>query len=189
MTAQFLVHLVVEAGGPAGHLAGDDVDGGGQGRRLTGDEPGFHLSAQRPGAADHQAGIEQGVDHRLPAGGGLVGVDDDGHAARFEDAVHLLESLLQVLLKEALASLPAVRAVGVGHDLARFGGERGGEEFRVEMAHGALEPDVEEVGEVGVGHVVVVGRVGEHGVEVGFGVGELGGGGLGDGGRWDADER
>ena len=158
-------------GSAQGRLAGHDVDGGGQRGGIAGPQAGLHPGVEGPGGADHQPAIQQGVDHRLPAGGGFVGVDDGGDAPRFEDALHLAEGEGQLLLEEAFARLKAPFAFGVGHDFARLGSERGGKEVRVEVAHRALEPDVEEVRQVGIGHVVVVGRVGQDGVEVVIGPG------------------
>ncbi|MDW8145407.1 MAG: hypothetical protein RMJ48_03760 [Roseiflexaceae bacterium] len=97
-----------------------------------------------------------------------------------EHARNLAEGQRQLRLEEARASLPAALLLRVRHNLAGLRRERGSEEVGVEVAHGALQPDVEEVGEVGVRHIVVVGRVGQHRVEEGVRVRQARGGGMGD---------
>jgi hypothetical protein len=39
--------------------------------------------------------------------------------------------------------------------------------LRVEMTHGSFEPDVEEIRDVGIQDVVVVGRIGDDRIETG----------------------
>jgi hypothetical protein len=51
-------------------------------------------------------------------------------------------------------------------DLGRLGGEGRAEEIRVERADGTLEPDVEKVAQVGVGHGIVIGWIGDDGIKV-----------------------
>jgi hypothetical protein len=57
-------------------------------------------------------------------------------------------------------ALVAAEALGGGHQLRVLGHEDRAEEVGVEVANGAPQPHVEEVGEGGVADVVVVGRVG-----------------------------
>ena len=81
-----------------------------------------------------------------------------------ENAVHLAEGrghfVLVILLGQVFFLAPhAFKTSGVGHGFVIFVGQFVGEEFGEEVADAALEPDVEEVGQFGVLHVVVVGRV------------------------------
>jgi hypothetical protein len=159
-------------------LATDHVDGGGEGSRLLGAQPGLHLRVDGPGGRHVKAGVQQGLEDRLPGGGGLVGEDDDGDAVGLEDPMDLAEGLGEHLLKAAPGLLHPACLARISHHLLGLGSEGGREQLRMEVADGALEPDVEEVREVAVGHVVVVGGVGDDGVEVVVGIGELGGGAL-----------
>jgi hypothetical protein len=112
-----------------------------------------------------------------------VGVDDGHLAARLQDAVRLAERVgHHYLVGPTRPFLGTAIARGVGHRLALLRRRLCGEVLRVEMTDGALEPDVEEVRDVGVGDVVIVGRVRDDRIERGIGAGKRGGRAAGDGG-------
>jgi hypothetical protein len=92
--------------------------------------------------------------------------DDGGLALRLEDAVHLLKGSSHHLFVKAfrLAVIPAVPH-RILHGFLRFGRKGRAKLRRVEMPDGALEPHVKKVRQIRVGHGVVVGRVGDDGVE------------------------
>ena len=94
-----------------------------------------------------------------------MGEDDDGDAVGLEDPVDLAEGLGEHLLKAAPGLLHPARLAGVGHHLLGLGGQRRGEELGVKVPHRPLEPDEKEVGEIRIGHVVVVGRIGQDGIK------------------------
>ncbi|RLE69063.1 MAG: hypothetical protein DRJ45_07105 [Thermoprotei archaeon] len=176
--AQVLLHfrpyLVVPAGGglSGGALAAGEEDGGADGTFLAGMGGGLHLGVNWPGGGGVEAGGKEALDELLPGGGGAVGEHDYGDPVGFEHSVNLAEGLgeeaLEVFAGDLLALFSAAPAGGVVDDLLVLGGEFGFERLGVEIAHGALEPDVEEVREICVGHVVVIGRIDDDGIEGGI---------------------
>jgi hypothetical protein len=94
-----------------------------------------------------------------------VGKDDDGDAIGLEDPVDFAEGLGQHLFKAPPGLLYPASSVGVCYHFLRFGGERRGEEVRVKVANRPLEPDVKEVRESRIVHVIVIRRVGYDGVK------------------------
>jgi len=106
--------------------------------------------------------------------------------------VDFAESLGQHVLKAAHGVLHAAGFAGIGDHLLRLGCERRGEKVGVQVAHRTLEPDVKKVRQIAVGHVVIVRRVGEHGVKIVVWPRKLRGRALPDLGRgfhrWDAGE-
>ena len=128
------------------------------------------LCPHRPCAADGEAGADHRVEECLPAGAGsafvavalglLEGVvdgDREGRVRLLGEAVHRLRHAVE---EECLRLLLAAVTVGRSDQLLGLGyGERG-EEVGEDGLQRAAQPDVEEVGEVGVADVVVVGRVG-----------------------------
>jgi hypothetical protein len=122
---------------------------------------------------DSQAAVERWVNMTTAIPSGL------------EDAVDFGKGLLHqppvVFLGDFFPPFAAAEAGGVDHGLLVFGRQRPPEGFGVEVAHGAPQPDVEEVGEVGVGDVVGVGRVNDDGVKVPVREGQGGGGAEMDG--------
>jgi hypothetical protein len=117
---------------------------------------------------------EAGADHRvekgLPAGAGgalvalalglLEGVvdgDREGRVRLLGQAVHRLRHAVE---EERLGLLLAAVAVGRGDQFLGLGHGQRGEEVGEDGPQRAAQPDVEEVREVGVADVVVVGRVG-----------------------------
>ena len=96
-----------------------------------------------------------------------MGVDHDHRAAGLEHPVRLGEGAgHHLLVGPARLVLAAAVPHCVRHRLLLLRRPLRGEVLRMEMPDGALEPDVEEVRDVGVGHVVVVGRIGDDGVEM-----------------------
>ena len=130
----------------------------------------LQFSSHRPGAADGEAGVDHGVEEGLPAGAGgavravalglLEGVVDGDRKGRVRllgEAVHRLRHAVE---EEGLGLLLAAVAVGRGDQFLGLGyGERG-EEVGEDGLQRAAQPDVEEVRQVGVADVVVVGWVG-----------------------------
>jgi hypothetical protein len=50
------------------------------------------------------------------------------------------------------------------HKFIGFGGEGSSKDIQVSVAHGAVQPDIEEVGEVGVRDSIIVGWIGDDGI-------------------------
>ena len=62
-------------------------------------------------------------------------------------------------MKKPLGGILAAMAVGCGHEFLVLGGKHPSEQIGPYIAQRAAMPDVEEVGEIGVADVVVVGRI------------------------------
>ena len=73
-------------------------------------------------------------------------------------------SAISLLVEAAGFVLAAVVPVRSNHRFVAFRGQLAAEVVRVEEANAALQPDIEEVGQVGIGDVVVVRRVGDNSV-------------------------
>lgn len=159
----------VVARGVFGALAGDEEDGGRERGGVHLACAVGHLGGQGPSLGDLEACLAHGVHEGGPAEGGLVGVDDDHGGVGLEDALGLAGAPGHLLLVEdgggLLGGLALAVAVGGDDGLCFFRGEVGGVERGEDVLEGALVPDVEEVGQVCVRDVVVVGRVGDHRVE------------------------
>ena len=150
----------------------------------------------RPRGLEGEAGADEGGGQGVPGFHLFVGEHDGEHAVVTQDAGHLAEAGSHLALVVAggqllgfawLAALErgrkrdgegdahALEACRVGHRLVILVGQRVTEEVRVEMAGAALEPDVEEIAQLGVHDVVVVGwvhadvmhRAGRHTLQVG----------------------
>ena len=128
------------------------------------------LRPHRPGAADGEAGADHRVEEGVPAGAGgavvavalglLEGVvdgDREGRVRLLGEAVHRLRHAVE---EERLGLLLAAVAVGRGDQFLGLGHGERGEEVGEDGLQRAAQPDVEEVREVGVADVVVVGRIG-----------------------------
>ena len=153
-----------------GARAADEDDAGGEGVGASADASGCSFRPHRPGAADGKAGADDRVEEGLPAraGGavcavalglleGVVDGDWEGRVRLLGEAVHRLRHAIE---KEGLCLLLAAVAIGAGDQFLGLGyGERG-EEVGEDGPQRAAQPDVEEVRQVGVADVVVVGRVG-----------------------------
>ena len=128
------------------------------------------LGPHRPSAADGEAGADHRVEEGLPAGAGgavvavalglLEGVvdgDREGRVRLLGEAVHRLRHAVE---EEGLRLLLAAVAVGRGDQFLGLGHGERGEEVGEDGPQRAAQPDVEEVRQVGVADVVVVGRIG-----------------------------
>ena len=124
----------------------------------------------RPGAGDGEAGADHRVEKGLPAGAGgafvaialglLEGVVDGDRKGRVRllgEAVHRLRHAVE---EERLGLLLAAVAVGRGDQLLGLGHGERGEEVGEDGLQRAAQPDVEEVRQIGVADVVVVGWIG-----------------------------
>ena len=125
-----------------------------------------HLRRDRPRAGDRPAAADHAGEQRLPAFRGLVGEDDAADAVFAQDAPAFGERLGHRLLEERAVLGPAVDVLRlVLHSFASLRRERVRRIERVAQermaGQRALQPDEEEVGQVGVGNRVVVRRVGE----------------------------
>ena len=115
-------------------------------------------------------GLDNRVQERLPAGADRAGiplrfrllegvVDGDG-----EGRVRLLSETLHgqghPLEKECLGFFLASVAIGRSHQLLGFRHGERGEKVGKNRSQGTAQPDIEEVGQIGVADVVVIGRVG-----------------------------
>ena len=72
------------------------------------------------------------------------------------EAVHRLRHAVE---KESLRLLLAAVAIGRGHQFLGLGHSKRGEEVRKDRLQRATQPDVEEVRQVGIADVVVVGWI------------------------------
>ena len=88
---------------------------------------------------------------------GVVDGDREGRVRLLGEAVHRLRHAVE---KERLRLLLAAVAIGRGDQLLGLGHGERGEEVGEDRLQRAAQPDVEEVRQVGVADVVVVGRVG-----------------------------
>jgi hypothetical protein len=100
------------------------------------------------------------------------------HPVGLQHTVNLLEGLLHqplvVPLGNLLALFFAAEAGGVDHRLLIFGREQGLKRFGVQIAHNAPQPHIEKVRKVGIRHIIRIGRVDDHRVEVLVGKGQRG---------------
>ena len=160
----------VAVGAFDGARAADEDDAGGEGVGVDASTCGFALGSHRPGAADGEASADHRVEEGLPAGAGgafgavalgllegIIDSDREGRVRLLGEAVHRLGHAVE---EERLGLLLAAMAVGSGDQLLGLGHSERGEEVGEDGPQRAAQPDIEEVRQVGVGDVVVVGRVG-----------------------------
>ena len=150
--------------------AADEDDAGGEGVSADPDRPSSAFGPHRPGAADSEAGritasrkVSQPVLAVPPliAFGlrlleGVVDGDREGRVRLLGEPVHGLRHAVE---KEGLRFLLAAVAIGRGDQFLGLGHGERSEEIRENRLQRAAQPDVEEVRQVGVADVVVVGRV------------------------------
>ena len=113
-------------------------------------------------AGDDEACLDQPARERIPSAGCLVR-EHEGHdsvrlerpAALGEDRCH---SLLVVAMREGARTALAGEPSRIGDSLILLVGQPATEQLREQVTGSALEPDVEEIGQLGVHHVVVVRR-------------------------------
>ena len=92
----------------------------------------------------------------------LVGVVHGHRHVRVGAPAYPVEDRVEAVDEELGGVLLSIVAVGVRHELLGLGREHGGDHRGVDSLQAAPQPHVEEVGEVGVADIVVVGRVGGH---------------------------
>ncbi|PDW04125.1 hypothetical protein CJ255_05385 [Candidatus Viridilinea mediisalina] len=100
------------------------------------------------------------IRHLIFALGLLEGVVDGERISGVLHCSDALKDLAEPRFKEVLCCLAPAVAEGFGDQFGGLGHQHGAKEFRVDPAQCATEPDVEEVAEIGVGYVVVVGWIG-----------------------------
>ena len=125
-----------------------------------------HLGRNRPRAGDGPATADHAREERLPALGGLVGEDDAADAISCRTRAPLGERLAPSPPRRTLDPWAPIARVSVSSCTPRA--LRRQQIRRIEgiseqrmFGQRSLEPDEEEVGEVGVGNRVVVRRIGE----------------------------
>ena len=155
-------------GGVLGTGPQHEDDGGGQGVGSGGHHAVPQLGAHGPGGGDAPAGADHALEDRGPARGCpsidaglrlLEGVVDRHRVVRVGAPTGVGEDGAEAVLEEVPRPVPAAVTVLVGDQLLGLGDEHGGEEGGVDVLEGASQPDVEEVGEVGVADIVVVRRI------------------------------
>ena len=150
--------------------AADQDDAGGEGVGAYTDHSIAEFRAHRPSAGDRETGLNHGIQEGLPTGAGsapipfllglLEGVVDGDREAGVGLSSKTLHRLSHPGQKKGLRLLLVPMPVWSGDQF--FGlrhGERG-EQVREYRFQGAAQPDIEEIGQVGVADVVVVGRIG-----------------------------
>lgn len=152
-------------------LAAHQHNGGGKGIGADTDCSPFAFCAHWPCAGDGKACPDDGAEHGLPAGGGgfgvlvrvalLVGVVD-GYRNIFPGVlVNLLTGVQHSVLKEIPRLFSAaLKAVGGRHQFFRLGHQHGAEQLGVGVFQRLPHPDIEEIGQVCIADVVIIGRVG-----------------------------
>ena len=128
------------------------------------------LRPHRPSAGDGETGTDHRIEEGLPAGAGgaflaialrlLEGVVDGDRKGRVRllgEAVHRLRHAVK---EERLRLLLAAVAIRRGNQFFGLGHGERGEEVGEDGLQRAAQPDIEEVRQVGVADVVVVGRIG-----------------------------
>ena len=118
----------------------------------------------RPGRDDLEAGLDERRGQRVPGLHLLVREHHREDAVRSQDTEAFAEDVLHlpcvVTVGHLLLAATQGREAGrVGYRLGVLVGQRPREPVRVEVTDRPLEPDVEEVGELRVLDIVVVGRV------------------------------
>ena len=129
--------------------AADQEDGAVGGGLVLDVQGAFRLGVHRPGGGDNETRLHQALGQGIPGAGGLVG-EHQGHepvrlqhpAAFGEDGGH---AQLVVLAGQVPGALLVLELGRVGDGLVLLVGEGAAEEFGVQVAGGALEPDIEEV--------------------------------------------
>ena len=131
------------------------------------------LGLHRPGAGDAEARLDESGYQRVPSAGGLVR-EHDGHdavvlddaAALDEDLPHLGVVIVGGQIARGLVAgyCPITKARRTGDGLVYLVRQVWLTKVGIDVANGALQPNVEEVGELRVVDVVVIGRVEHDGV-------------------------
>ena len=127
------------------------------------------LGVDRPRCGDGESGLDQPGGQRVPGAGGLVREHQRHDAVRLQHPAALGEDrrhpCLVVLAGEGACAGLTGELGWVGDRLVLLVCELLPEQLGEQMPGGPLEPDVEEVRQLGVHDVVVVRRVHDHGVD------------------------
>jgi hypothetical protein len=128
------------------------------------------LGAHRPGAGQRKAGAQHSFQKGFPASAVgaavffgvalLEGVVDGDRKGRVRLRARLCMAAVMPSRKNTSACLLAAVAVGRGNQFFGLGHGQRGVQLGEDRPQAAAQPDVEEVGQVGVADVVVVRRVG-----------------------------
>ena len=143
--------------------AADQKDGAVGGRLVLDVQAAFGLGVDRPGRGDGEARGHQPRGERVPGTGRLVREHQGHHPVGLQGSATLGEDgrhpRLVVATRKRLRPFLALKPRRVGDRFVVLVGQLAAEEFGEDMPSGALEPDIEEVGQLGVHDIVVVGRV------------------------------
>ena len=155
-------------------LAADQCDGRGEGVDAR-----FHalisFAAHGPHAVDDPAGLERPLQKRRPARRHrpllrglrlLEGVVDRGREAVGARAVHVAHGAADAVREEPLRLLPAAVAVGVRHEFPVLRREDAAEQVEMDASERAAQPD--EIRQIRIADIVVIGRVGRYDRAIGI---------------------
>ena len=129
------------------------------------------FAAHRPCGRDLPARADEAVEQRVPARGRralparlllLVRVVHGHRHVRVGAVAYPVEDGVEAVHEELGGVLLPVVAVGVRHELLGLRREHGGDHRGMDVQQAAPQPHVEEVGEVGVTDIVVIGRIRGH---------------------------
>ena len=135
-----------------------------------------HFGAHGPCAGNGKARLDDSTEHGFPAGGSglffrisfvrvalFIGVVDGHRHILAGILIDLLAGVQHTILKEIPRLFgTALKAVGRCHQFFRLGHQHSAEQFGVSFFEGLPHPDVEEIGQVCVSDVVIIGRIGGH---------------------------
>ena len=129
----------------------------------------FGLGIDRPRRGDDEAGLDETRGQRVPGAGRLVREHQRHYAVGLQNPPALGEdgrhALLVVAPGQRSGARLARKAGRIGDRLVFLVGQLPAEQLRKDVAGSALEPDVEEVRQLGVHHVVVVRRIHDDGID------------------------
>ena len=135
-----------------------------------------HFGAHGPCASNGKACLDDSAEHGFPAGGSglffsfsfvrvtlFIGIVDGHRHILAGILIDLLAGVQHTILKEVPCFFgTALKAVGRCHQFFRLGHQHGTEQFGVSFFEGLPHPDVEEIGQVCIADVVIIGRIGGH---------------------------
>src|SRR5262249_541229 len=137
--------------------------GGGETRCALTNRPRRHLRVERPRFRDSETPRPQSIDQRRPTERSLVGIDANQWTVRLAYAIGLRKvSRHHVFVEGSCSGLVSVMATDGHHGFTPLGCQIAPEVIRVGLAQAALEPNVEEIREIRVRNVVVVGRISDY---------------------------
>ena len=152
-------------------LSAHQHNGGGKGVRINGNSANGHFGAHRPCAGNGKACPDNGAEHGLPTSRGcfgvlvcvalLVGVVDGYRNVLPGILVNLLAGVQHSVLKEIPCLFSAaLKAVGGRHKFLCLGHQHGAEQLGIGVFQGLPHPDIEEIGQISIADIVIIGRVG-----------------------------